>query len=290
MDEQRFDHLSRRLSTVLPRRHALPLVTSAALGLLGVRPAHGQPTLGKRRCGRRRCKKVHVCFKRKCRKIPVAGIRCFSNGLPCRNGAICVATGLAGQEICVCPAGTSACGDFPDTACVNLRTDPFHCGSCLNRCLAGVTTCCAVGPLEPGECVDTQTDERHCGGCGRACAAGETCLSGRCQGQCRAGLTLCGGTCVDVLTDQDNCGSCGNGCPVGAQCQNGVCVGTRCKDDGQACQTHTDCCRYPESNCNDGVCARRCSVYGGPCSSQSDCCETGPGTRPPCSGGLCSIN
>jgi hypothetical protein len=185
MDDQRFDQLTRALGQRISRRHAA-LLASGAMGLLLGRTGQAGPTLGKRRCGGRRCNKRgkpqrRVCYKKKCRLIPVAGKWCDSKGLPCRNGAICVATGVTGSEVCVCPAGTTACGTFPDISCVNLRTDPFHCGSCLNRCLAGQTTCCAVGLFDQGECVDTQTDLRHCGGCGIACDPGRTCISGLCQ-------------------------------------------------------------------------------------------------------------
>jgi hypothetical protein len=190
MDHQRFDQLTRVLGQRASRRY-LALLATAGIGLQGSQPARGQ-TLGKRRCGRKRCKKKHVCFRKKCRHIPVAGRRCFSAGLPCRNGAICVATGLGGGEVCVCPAGTSACGAYPGTACVNLHSDPFHCGSCFNRCLAATTTCCAAGLFDPGECVDTSTDARHCGGCGQPCPTGAPCVAGVCQAP---GCVEYGGAC-----------------------------------------------------------------------------------------------
>jgi hypothetical protein len=258
MDEQRFDQLARALGQRISRRHAA-LLASGAMGLLLGRPVQAGPTLGKRRCGGRRCNKRgkpqrRVCYKKKCRFIPVAGKWCDSKGLPCRNGAICVATGVSGSEVCVCPAGTTACGAFPDTECVNLRTDPFHCGSCLNRCLAGQTTCCAVGPLAPGECVDTSTDPQHCGGCGRSCGAGERCLGGECASQCRAGLTLCGDTCADTTSDPAHCGACGRDCGSGE-----VCVSSQCQPP--------------------------CVLYGQACSGPGQCCNAVP-----CSGGLCRFN
>jgi hypothetical protein len=177
----------------------------------------------------------------------VAGGRCVPKA-GCIGGAVCVPSG-PDQHSCACPGGLSAC----DGRCVNLHTDPQHCGSCLNQCLLGVTTCCAVGVLDPGECVDTQTDERHCGGCGRPCGTGEICLGGRCQSQCRAGQTLCDGTCVDLGSDFLNCGQCGRSCRGEERCQNGTCVANP-----------------------------SCVPYAGVCSNAAECCS-----GVPCNGGLC---
>jgi hypothetical protein len=71
---------------------------------------------------------------------------------------------------------------------------------------------CDAGDINcSGQCVDLQTDPNHCGSCGVTCAGSLTCSSGACA--CGAGTTMCGvGQCVDTQTDPNNCGTCNNVC------------------------------------------------------------------------------
>jgi hypothetical protein len=50
-----------------------------------------------------------------------------------QDGAGCAGTGACAGGVCVCPAGTSVCGDV----CVNLKRDRRNCGECGKRCRAG---------------------------------------------------------------------------------------------------------------------------------------------------------
>ncbi len=86
---------------------------------------------------------------------------------------------------CVCPEGTSDCGD------------------------AG--------------CVDLQGSNENCGLCGLACAGGKHCSGGSCQ--CEEGLDDCGGLCVDTQTSHEHCGACDAGCPDDRSCLEGSCSG-----------------------------------------------------------------
>jgi hypothetical protein len=101
------------------------------------------------------------------------------------------ATGVGGAG---CPAGSTACGNL----CVDTKTDPFHCGSCMNVCPSGVSCVdgyCLVGEggappgCPPGQtscpdgCFDLQTDSSHCGSCNVACAQGSTCVGGGCAAE-----------------------------------------------------------------------------------------------------------
>jgi hypothetical protein len=208
--------------------------------------------------------------------------------------------------------------------CSGLRCHRKRCRPPQCRLGSQGTPCGDGGLCCAGFCLDVRADPRNCGACGRTCLTSERCLGGDCVSPCLAGLTDCGGACVDVLSDQDHCGGCGHACQVGAQCRNGECVGTRCKDDGQACQESTECCRFPESAClNLGVtrvCSRACVGRGAQClnSAPGPFCCTGltcvggrctqdqqppcvaygqacSATRPccddvPCSGGLCRFN
>jgi stigma-specific protein Stig1 len=278
MDPQRFDALVRTLRAPGSRRAAVQLLASTLVAVGASRrlvpPAAAQTpcrTLNQK-CPRRGkhpvpCCSGLLCHKGRCR-IP-----------QCRLGA-------HGQS---CGAGQTCCAGF----CVDLPTDESNCGRCGHACLAGepclggqcVSSCLAGLTACNGQCVDVLRDPANCGGCGIACrGAASNCGNGQCQ--CPGGLTLCAGICVDTQTEPAHCGGCGRACPSGNVCQAGTCVG-RCKDDGQSCASDAECCRFPESTCNAGVCGRRCSVYGGPCAASADCCETGPGIRPPCSGGTC---
>jgi hypothetical protein len=56
------------------------------------------------------------------------------------------------------------------------------------RCADGGVACIAS---EPRVCVDVQSDPRHCGACANACSAGSGCVGGRC-----CGSPACGGRCL----------------------------------------------------------------------------------------------
>lgn len=104
-------------------------------------------------------------------------------------------------------------------------------------CSAGRTDC-------GGVCVDLSTDPDHCGACPARCAAGERCANGVCYASiCPTGLTLCGTMCVDLSTDIDNCGGCGQSCGQGSTCVNGTCQGVFSCTDGMqnGGETGVDC-------------------------------------------------
>jgi len=55
-------------------------------------------------------------------------------------------------------------------------------------CADGGVSCVAS---EPRLCIDVRSDPRHCGTCGNACASGSGCVAGRC-----CGSPACGGRCL----------------------------------------------------------------------------------------------
>jgi hypothetical protein len=71
------------------------------------------------------------------------------------------------------------------------------------------------------ECVDLLTDPMHCGGCDVVCPAGTTCEVGSCE--CPGTNELCEGLCVDVMGDRTNCGDCGILCTYDSACVVGEC-------------------------------------------------------------------
>jgi hypothetical protein len=132
------------------------------------------------------------------------GSRCFNAfnnpsycGVP--NARVCPEDEVCnGQGACAagCALNLAAC----DRSCVNLRTDPHHCGACFNTC-----------------------------------SAAERCVDGACITGCAPNQTDCSGKCVDLRTGgwlpwdpPDDCGTCGHKCVAGEVCQEGQCIGGGC--------------------------------------------------------------
>ena len=130
--------------------------------------------------------------------------------------------------------GDTGCEMCGGEACVDLQTDPQHCGACDNACpadvpcVAGSCSCPEGKELCDGACVDTSSNPSHCGGCGAACAPDQVCAEGSCTAGCGE-LSDCGGACVDLQTNPDHCGECGNACGLGGACEMGSCG---CPGDG----------------------------------------------------------
>lgn len=137
-----------------------------------------------------------------------------------------------------CP-GATKCGN----SCVNLDSDPAHCGACETACPANgfcvagacMAQCPAPAMVCAGKCIDVLTDPTNCSACGMACATDLFCSQGVCKA-CPVGTNACGKgdarRCVDLRSDPENCGACaaaGNGadtgkCPAGKPlCVNRVC-------------------------------------------------------------------
>lgn len=121
---------------------------------------------------------------------------------------------------------TVQCTD--ESGCIDLQTNPAHCGSCDTAC-ASTMQCmdgqcvCSDGLGACGElCLDLQDDLANCGACGQACGGGESCTEGVCT--CPA-ENQCGAGCIDVNgNDFQNCGACGHACAAGELCAEGVCA------------------------------------------------------------------
>lgn len=136
-----------------------------------------------------------------------------------------------------CQTPRASCGT---DGCVDVTSDPRHCGSCDKACAVGegcvasaCTILCAGGTTAcGGACVNVQTDPNHCGRCGNACAPGFVCASGACQSTCPSGLFRCtrpsadGGvveSCADLTNDDANCGACGKKCAINETCTASAC-------------------------------------------------------------------
>lgn len=165
----------------------------------------------------------------------------------------------ASPEDLACPAESARCG----AQCVDLSTDPIHCGHCdidcqslpwvdraAVRCEAGRCVFAEHCRLGRGDCDGTvgngcETDlttATTCGRCGTVCpesrpfctalppgdgGAGYSCSSG-CSGMTP---DRCGSTCVSTASDPAHCGGCGRVCALPhaeAACEGGSCRIGRC--------------------------------------------------------------
>lgn len=188
-----------------------------------------------------------------------------------------------------CTDGDVECGG----ACVDLQSDPDHCGVCGQVCESAMA--CDRGECRDGcrngreicdrFCVDLDADPDHCGGCGITCVPGVACVDESCDGDCdalcdparelcdgtsctcRPGLVRCGDLCVDPMTDATHCGECDDPCTGDEACGAGVCVPGDCEGFADACGaacTNTDVdplhcgeCDRPcdaDETCESGVC------------------------------------
>ncbi len=180
-----------------------------------------------------------------------------------------------------------------ECVCLEGRCVPAEPGgSCTlpDNCGLGETNC-------DGDCVDLDSDPAHCGACYKECDPGEDCTGGdcRCGGQpaCAPGLTCCAESCVDLSANPAHCGSCGAACdePPAATCEGdtrvqypargecsdgecdyppsyqdcpGGCAGGVC--EGDPCSGRCE----DDEECIEGQC--RCGGLGGPCPDGLICC------------------
>ncbi len=149
-----------------------------------------------------------------------------------------------------------------------------------------------------GTCLDVESDPSHCGGCSRACAPGQLCRQAQCLVADCAGAAAsaacalgdgglgacCGSGCADLATDPANCGACGDGCATGQICANKSCLYSDCSASGASnqgclladagagsccgggCQDPSD---FASDSANCGYCGNACGA--GEVCTQSRC-------------------
>ncbi len=148
--------------------------------------------------------------------------------------------------------------------CVDVQSDPQHCGDCGAACGAGKACTAGKCTLNCGstlatcadQCIDLQNDPAHCGACDKACPAAmgadPLCLAGQCSTACQPGLADCdamamNGCEVDLSKDPKHCAKCDTACPSVAHgtpgCAKGKCGIGSC-DPG-----YDDCNKDPSDGC-----------------------------------------
>src|SRR5262249_36142929 len=120
-------------------------------------------------------------------------------------------------------------------ACGTKCADDQTCVAGECRCRPDEFDC--SGGSSTKLCVDIMTDPYHCGGCQRGCQGGQLCIAGVCREQCAHGKDDCNGSPADgcetnIDSDPENCGACGNVCDgvIGQPCVNGKCVTVECTE------------------------------------------------------------
>jgi hypothetical protein len=172
---------------------------------------------------------------------------CGQCGRTCPSTQVClpVGQGQCGTVTCNAQNEGSPCstgsviGTCCSSTCVDLTTDPSHCGRCTTACqgaetckkgLCGVDVCtmpdsachgpegvfilglCCSSPADGGAvlgCVNPYNDPTHCGSCAKACTG--------------AASACCSSVCTDTSTDSKNCGYCFNPCPGSMTCMGSLC-------------------------------------------------------------------
>lgn len=181
--------------------------------------------------------------------VPAGDAGACGTDVDCAEGAFCDGGRCVegGGDPCA-PATTCAAG------CVDLSSDPAHCGGCdapcgERGCVDGA--CCPAEAKSScgGRCVDPASDASHCGGCGVVCGEGLTCTGGAC---CTPGAFACGGACRDLSRDPFFCGGCEVRCPLGAACVEGACAPC------PAGSTLTDCAGVQLCASDDAPAGARC--------------------------------
>jgi hypothetical protein len=238
----------------------------------------------------------------------VGQCQCPSGQIPCNHRCIDPLTNAKNCTNCgndcglgTCSGGTCTCDPPPETVqectgynplCVNITTDPKHCGDCATACTltneicAGSCQCPTSLPHKcpedvPTACVNKATDKKNCGTCGTVCGkTNEQCIDSQCQCPSTyptACPTSSPAACINTNTDSKNCGSCGNVCASRLTCVGGECKG--CASPSTDCSGTCIDTRSDHDHC--GGCTTICPTAATCSNSQCVC----PGNTTVCGSG-----
>lgn len=168
-----------------------------------------------------------------------------------------------------CGGCDMACDSMRATACSPSPSTGMPGCMCGLEGQCAFDETCAEGPTG-FFCVNVRTDPMHCGEIGHACGQGETCNGGVCQcggsDPCGEGQSCCGGACIPTDADDSNCGGCGVTCGADETCRSGMCICGE-GEGARACVGFSDtslgelCCEgqcVPQDNANCAGCGMTC--------------------------------
>ncbi len=219
MDADRFDALTRAVGRATSRRNLFRTIAGVAGILRGTVPriVDAAPFVCSVPACRAAVTAVHSACADGCKDDDLQGV----------GPALCVAQCEVEFYLALKTCETTG-GCFDDferccsSRCLDVRSDPEHCGSCDVRCGAGQPCCAGVCRVN---------DIANCGSCGNICPRSASgaghCINGKCQ-LCAPNEVECnsGGAifCVDLQTSSANCGKCGKSCQGTQLCCNGTCT------------------------------------------------------------------
>jgi hypothetical protein len=248
MDADRFDALSRALSTTHPRRHLTRLLGGVSLGavLSGgvIREAAAALRNGGYGCTKDdQCKTGKCLGSGKCscsRKFP----RCRQPSNPCQNATCNFST-----KRCVTSNRDDGIACGTDQACCN--------GTCAAATLVGTGSACgSTSECCPGlTCSpDGQTNVRVC------CASGKSCNGVCCAADtdsCTLGDLTC---CRPANVCEKNCCPDGTVCTTDPVTGNSVCCASENSCNDVCCPRASDVCTIGDLECcpEEKVCGRYC--------------------------------
>jgi len=172
-----------------------------------------------------------------------------------------------GQTTCTPPQ--VHCFGAEAGSCVDLTTDPNHCGTCGTVCATADAGALEAGSGNPDSGIppfDGGTD----GGNGPYWSVGTAgCANSACGITCPQGMSLCtDDICYDTQNFHDRCGDCNTACQSTEYCALGHCCATGTAWCGSSCVDVLS----DKNNCGacGHVCGSNLSCSGGQCVSCSN--------------------
>ena len=190
--------------------------------------------------------------------------------------------------------GPNMCVDVSDEHCTGYGKGCTNGNTCDTKekkcvCRSDENKACSLWCTQDDGCVDLKTNPKHCGAEGTACdvSKAEMCVEGVCLDKCPSDYEKCGDMCINTETDPNNCGGCGVACPAPGEnnvsrsyCQAGECKIVCAPTYFDADEDITNGCeKQVKSECGNGIVEEGEACDGSKLNDQT--CETlvGEGSR-----------
>ena len=190
--------------------------------------------------------------------------------------------------------GPNMCVDVSDEHCTGYGEGCTNGNTCDTKekkcvCRSDENKACSLWCTQDDGCVDLKTNPKHCGAEGTACdvSKAEMCVEGVCLDKCPSDYEKCGDMCINTETDPNNCGGCGVACPAPGEnnvsrsyCQAGECKIVCAPTYFDADEDITNGCeKQVKSECGNGIVEEGEACDGSKLNDQT--CETlvGEGSR-----------